>query len=110
MPTPRLALPTRCHPTAHACPGRPTPSPATRCCLSFFFSSRRRHTRSLCDWSSDVCSSDLIDGKLILLVIDNVLLIDGKVVKRQTVSHNLRQHLHRSIAVRDLPSKYLSED
>src|SRR5437588_2365073 len=27
----------------------------------FFFSSRRRHTRSLCDWSSDVCSSDLAD-------------------------------------------------
>src|SRR5438034_11423010 len=27
--------------------------------LIFFFSSRRRHTRSLCDWSSDVCSSDL---------------------------------------------------
>src|SRR5947207_15178291 len=27
--------------------------------MSFFFSSRRRHTRSLCDWSSDVCSSDL---------------------------------------------------
>src|SRR5438132_9834608 len=26
----------------------------------FFFSSRRRHTRSLCDWSSDVCSSDLV--------------------------------------------------
>src|SRR5437588_10708256 len=26
---------------------------------AFFFSSRRRHTRSLCDWSSDVCSSDL---------------------------------------------------
>src|SRR5438034_11043893 len=25
----------------------------------FFFSSRGRHTRSLCDWSSDVCSSDL---------------------------------------------------
>src|SRR5260221_4868020 len=34
---------------------------ASFCCLvlSFFFSSRRRHTRSLCDWSSDVCSSDL---------------------------------------------------
>src|SRR5699024_12139003 len=27
--------------------------------LSFFFSSRRRHTRSKRDWSSDVCSSDL---------------------------------------------------
>src|SRR5215204_6447672 len=27
--------------------------------MFFFFSSRRRHTISLCDWSSDVCSSDL---------------------------------------------------
>src|SRR2546427_1661722 len=27
----------------------------------FFFSSRRRHTRFDCDWSSDVCSSDLTD-------------------------------------------------
>src|SRR5438067_10522237 len=26
----------------------------------FFFSSRRRHTRSKRDWSSDVCSSDLL--------------------------------------------------
>src|SRR5437764_15180627 len=28
-------------------------------CLLFFFSSRRRHTRYIGDWSSDVCSSDL---------------------------------------------------
>src|SRR2546430_17487030 len=27
--------------------------------ICFFFSSRRRHTRFDCDWSSDVCSSDL---------------------------------------------------
>src|SRR6266576_4669562 len=27
--------------------------------VSLFFASRRRHTRSLRDWSSDVCSSDL---------------------------------------------------
>src|SRR5215212_7955347 len=27
----------------------------------FFFSSRRRHTRCLSDWSSDVCSSDLAE-------------------------------------------------
>src|SRR5438045_5610013 len=27
---------------------------------NFFFSSRRRHTRCLSDWSSDVCSSDLV--------------------------------------------------
>src|SRR5690242_662887 len=30
---------------------------------SFFFSSRRRHTRLTCDWSSDVCSSDLLAGQ-----------------------------------------------
>src|SRR5262249_61331357 len=32
----------------------------------FFFSSRRRHTRLVSDWSSDVCSSDLLaiwDGR-----------------------------------------------
>src|SRR5436853_2221333 len=28
--------------------------------FDFFFSSRRRHTRCLSDWSSDVCSSDLV--------------------------------------------------
>src|SRR2546430_13406437 len=31
----------------------------------FFFSSRRRHPRFDCEWSSDVCSSDLISGALI---------------------------------------------
>src|SRR5256886_6834383 len=30
------------------------------CLFFFFFSSRRRHTRFDCDWSSDVCSSDLL--------------------------------------------------
>src|SRR5438270_13338374 len=34
-------------------------------CMVFFFSSRRRHTIFDCDWSSDVCSSDLykVQGK-----------------------------------------------
>src|SRR5258706_4453798 len=31
--------------------------------LFFFFSSRRRHTRLVSDWSSDVCSSDLSLGR-----------------------------------------------
>src|SRR2546429_2983778 len=31
-------------------------------CFFFFFSSRRRHTRFSRDWSSDVCSSDLLLG------------------------------------------------
>src|SRR5207249_8937351 len=30
----------------------------------FFFSSRRRHTRSKRDWSSDVCSSDLLPRRI----------------------------------------------
>src|SRR5256886_8969334 len=42
---------------------RPGASRARWWCRSgalFFFSSRRRHTRFDCDWSSDVCSSDLL--------------------------------------------------
>src|SRR5206468_4923243 len=38
--------------------------------LYFFFSSRRRHTRSDRDWSSDVCSSDLAAAGLEVLVED----------------------------------------
>src|SRR5262249_58684923 len=33
------------------------------CVDGFFFSSRRRHTRLVSDWSSDVCSSDLEQPK-----------------------------------------------
>src|SRR5437762_5411718 len=36
--------------------------------LSVFFSSRRRHTRYIGDWSSDVCSSDLALGMAALLL------------------------------------------
>src|SRR6266480_5147598 len=36
----------------------------------FFFSSRRRHTRLTCDWSSDVCSSDLSDDPTVHPLID----------------------------------------
>src|SRR5690242_4760088 len=39
----------------------------------FFFSSRRRHTRLTCDWSSYVCSSDLLcDEHGLLLVLDEI--------------------------------------
>src|SRR6202051_5357330 len=48
----------------------------------FFFSSRRRHTRCSCDWSSDVCSSDLVqtgfDDLDILFDVDDA----GKAVDR----------------------------
>src|SRR3989454_8053884 len=39
--------------------------------LFFFFSSRRRHTRLQGDWSSDVCSSDLIRSPLRWLTAPN---------------------------------------
>src|SRR5256886_2107288 len=35
----------------------------------YFFSSRRRHTRFDCDWSSDVCSSDLMPNTYLTLCI-----------------------------------------
>src|SRR5438477_7968109 len=42
----------------------------------FFFSSRRRHTRLTCDWSSDVCSSDLpVWGVLEYLSLFVIVLI-----------------------------------
>src|SRR5207248_8925511 len=58
--------------------------------ITFFFSSRRRHTRSYGDWSSDVCSSDLgrravepdafdlaeplerVGGELVLMLLDRL--------------------------------------
>src|SRR5260370_2257026 len=42
-----------------------------RWCWFFFFSSRRRHTRFKCDWSSDVCSSDLVKLANGFLLIDS---------------------------------------
>src|SRR5437588_2209847 len=45
-------------------------------CLFFFFSSRRRHTRSLCDWSSDVCSSDLMVGVLTAVSVFSIWFIN----------------------------------
>src|SRR6266513_1521652 len=38
--------------------------------FNFFFASRRRHTRSKRDWSSDVCSSDLT-GRVVTWATDN---------------------------------------
>src|SRR5947199_7549055 len=45
----------------------------------FFFSSSRRHTRCLSDWSSDVCSSDLGAGGI--SVINSSPTIRGNVIR-----------------------------
>src|SRR2546430_3400105 len=44
--------------------GNPHHADTIRVSVVFFFSSRRRHTRFDCDWSSDVCSSDLFAALL----------------------------------------------
>src|SRR2546430_14066454 len=48
------------------------------CILFFFFSSRRRHTRFDCDWSSDVCSSDLGPGLELVLAEIRDKALNGK--------------------------------
>src|SRR5699024_11301417 len=48
----------------------------------FFFSSRRRHTRSKRDWSSDVCSSDLSQN-----CQDAVKLINARIGNLETNLH-----------------------
>src|SRR5437588_9335445 len=45
----------------------------------FFFSSRRRHTRSLCGWSSDVCSSDLFQSTKTLMLSGDTFFNSGSV-------------------------------
>src|SRR6266496_6207362 len=53
--------------------------------LDFFFSSRRRHTRSLRDWSSDVCSSDLLGADVV-----NVSASGSSVEKGETLVDTVR--------------------
>src|SRR5260370_8678146 len=52
--------------------------------LCFFFSSRRRHTRFKCDWSSDVCSSDLTRSPRTEPAV-------GIAVRGDRVAHRLRR-------------------
>src|SRR2546426_7269281 len=54
--------------------------------LFFFFSSRRRHTRLQGDWSSDVCSSDLVAiGEIVQKDVADPVAAVGHEGKRSTV-------------------------
>src|SRR6266481_8338038 len=73
----------------------------------FFFSSRRRHTRWNCDWSSDVCSSDLLE-----LSVEENLIIFAKLygVPRQK-RERLIDELLEAVELtkwRSAPVKHLS--
>src|SRR5205085_6593049 len=58
--------------------------------LCFFFSSRRRHTRFDCDWSSDVCSSDLEMCRLVRkLSPHSTIVVGGHVAAIPGVEHLL---------------------
>src|SRR5262245_62294460 len=58
-------------------------------CSFFFFSSRRRHTRCLSDWSSDVCSSDLIVLGPFFLLIPGVANLPAAYFGFRVVGHCL---------------------
>src|SRR5882762_3979270 len=57
----------------------------------FFFSSRRRHTRFKCDWSSDVCSSDLDPAAVTIVFLALLTLIEGvrRVPRGSVVLHRV---------------------
>src|SRR2546429_9794556 len=65
----------------------------------FFFSSRRRHTRCSRDWSSDVCSSDLVTYNVCLeltgLDTENILVVDDEEAIREVVSTMLESKGYR---------------
>src|SRR5260370_4485490 len=53
--------------------------------IFFFFSSRRRHTRFKCDWSSDVCSSDLGQDIARLSIADDNIVVLLHRLKQPTI-------------------------
>src|SRR5437762_626941 len=57
--------------------------------MVFFFSSTRRHTRYIGDWSSDVCSSDLVQGTLDMLILRILLFGPAH-------GHRIAKHIQRT--------------
>src|SRR5947199_6712887 len=63
----------------------------------FFFSSRRRHTRCLSDWSSDVCSSDLE-------------MLDGSFTANDTFVLTVNSAANSPPSISDIPDQTTAED
>src|SRR5207245_6546978 len=66
----------------------------------FFFSSRRRHTRCYRDWSSDVCSSDLVAGDLL-----QGQGIRQRVLVSHVVVHEFQRLRHRLLGAFQVPQR-----
>src|SRR5690606_40756181 len=74
--------------------------------LLFFFSSRRRHTRFSRDWSSDVCSSDLLFNgeysmiatappRILALLLATILLLSTGAVQSHAMAPDARSEERR---------------
>src|SRR5256885_6246375 len=76
----------------------------------FFFSSRRRHTRLQGDWSSDVCSSEVVHGKktklyriaALVLVANSRNLIADSGIDAEFLFEFPAQRISRLLAIFDL--------
>src|SRR5262245_63254722 len=71
----------------------------------FFFSSRRRHTRCLSDWSSDVCSSDL--GMIGARQRPAVDLRERRLVEHERDALGPRQAAHARLRQRPVEREFL---
>src|SRR5882762_11486183 len=79
----------------------------------FFFSSRRRHTRFKCDWSSDVCSSDLLVTRSAALVLRRCVrrVPLARRTRRRSEEHTSELQSHLNLVCRLLlekKKKYIS--
>src|SRR5260370_8393759 len=70
----------------------------------FFFSSRRRHTRFKCDWSSDVCSSDLVHRVHLKISIGGWVM-GSSVYSMDEALHESARNPTRATTVGSHPSK-----
>src|SRR5690606_40352040 len=86
--------------------------------LSFFFSSRRRHTRFSRDWSSDVCSSDLVGRDQLDIAVgegrvqqamEDIGVVVGEVMVHEGNAHTLTVALIRRTG-KPRPSYWRSEE
>src|SRR5260370_26163105 len=76
--------------------------------FSFFFSSRRRHTRFKCDWSSDVSSSDLVCR--LLLEIGKTQVLTPVTLESRMPSFDLeRQTTHHHSNNTIIASRYFKQ-
>src|SRR5206468_8456575 len=74
----------------------------------FFFSSRRRHTRSDRDWSSDVCSSDLLGEFFHTALITNLAGAGSSLIRHHLARGGMENYIEEfkhGLGAAHLPSQ-----